>query len=825
MRLSAPGASPAECVVSWPLAGVFATGHASGSIRVSRVVSTARGRRGVYEDVVECVGHTGGVARLLALPTPAHDGGGRPLSLVSVGADNRMRLWDIAAFAALPSSVSSPGGGGEPQPPPARKSFFSAPLSGAAAGAFPAPSAPLASFVAELVGGPAAAPVTSAIAFGPSLVMASAEHTVRMWRHNRREAVSGGGGPGSWRTLAPVAGLPTGAPQSALAASPVGGSGGGGLLVGGGVDGVVSLWDLGAPSPSGAALRVIPGYGSRVHTLLWLPPPDGRLVTGAIGRGEAVKFWDVRSGACTGAYALDSRLLASALLPDGRLVTGHEGGEVLLWDPRRGSRGTTLGWHTGAVTRVAVASDGRPVTGCAHGGSLVRVWHLGALSAAASGGGGAGGGAAASSGGAAAAPAPPRAHCATLVSPVGNARESLGDMSAMGDRCMLYTASSTPAGDDTAVFVWPLPEDLTEDAPQSKAAAADAIVWPQLAALQAAAAAATAPARQPVASAGSPAKQQAQAASGVPSPPPAQVQQPAQPSPPAGRAAPTAAAPRPTSSPSSFDPLNPFCVDNDGSGEVASAPAAAAVASPTPAAAPEAAAAAAQSPASAATAVAAAAAAAVAALEAAVRLRTAYADVADARAAAAASGSSAAGEGGALTDEPAVDEAGARLKSPAVAAVVTASLSPSPPPPDVSDHRAVSPPAAAAVVSTASADAAEPAKASPSRRRSSSTSSSGSDTTASSRGRESDSAAAAAAATAAASAAAAAAESAAAHGARLDAAVARLTAAQAAVAAAQAELAAAAAEVASAASAAAASARDAAAAGAAVVAAATAAHL
>jgi WD40 repeat protein len=247
------------------------------------------------------------VARLLALPSVHDGGGGKPLSLVSVGRDHRMRLWDVAAFAQLPTSPGSGGGDAA-----SRKSFFSTP-----ALAFPAPSAPLASVVCELVGGPTAAPITSAIAYGVTHVIASAEHTVRIWRHNRRDAISGGSG--ALRTLAPVAALPVGAAQSALAGSLVGGTGTtGGLLAGGGIDGGVSVWDLGAST----ALRKISGYASRVHKLLWLPPPDGRLVTCAVGRGEALKFWDVRSGACTGAYALDSRLLCSALLPDGRLVSG-----------------------------------------------------------------------------------------------------------------------------------------------------------------------------------------------------------------------------------------------------------------------------------------------------------------------------------------------------------------------------------------------------------------------------------------------------------------------------------------------------------------------
>ena len=788
MRLSAPGASPVECIASWPQAGVFASGHASGSIRVSRVAAGARGRRGVYEDVVECVGHTGGVARLLALPTLVHEGGRSPppLSLVSVGRDNRVRLWDVAASAPLPTSPGGGGSSGGEASLPQRKSFFSPPA------AFPAPSAPLASFVCELVGGPTAAPVTSAITFGVSFAIASAEHTVRVWRHNRRDAISGGFGSGSSRTLAPVAALPVGAAQSALAASPVGGTGTGGLLAGGGVDGGVTLWDLGAPTPGDAALRSIAGYASRVHSLLWLPPPDGRLVTCAVGRGEAIKFWDVRSGTCTGAYALDSRLLCSVLLPDGRLVSGHESGEVLLWDPRRGSRGVTLGWHTGAVTRAAVSSDGRPVTGCGHGGSLVRVWSLGAPAAAGASGALAGA-SAVSHPAAAGSSASLRVHCATLASPAGNACEALGDMARMGDRCMVYTASSTPAGDDAAVYVWPLPEELTESAPASKAAAVDAIVWPQLAALQAAAAAA--PNRPTGAPTPAPAGGAAAAVAQAPSPTKQAPQQHVE----------VAAAATGTGGYVRAVSLNPFCVDHSGSVAVMAAAAPVAPAAPiaTEAVAPEVASTDTAVPSNA-TAVAAATAAVVAAVEPTIHLRAGLTDVHG--------GESVAEAISAAEDMPAEQQA--RLPLPShgtrVGGVPEPAASAA-----AESCRAQSPPVHAALAPSS------PPGAAPSRHRSKSDSSFTSDSTstsdssgdvgaANSRSRSSYDASAGARgqAVAAIAAQAAAASEAAAHATHLNAASTRLAAAQAALAAAQAALQAAAVEVADAAAAVAAVARS-----------------
>ena len=59
------------------------------------------------------------------------------------------------------------------------------------------------------------------------------------------------------------------------------------------------------------------------------------------------------------------------MLPDGRVVTGGDGGRVLVWDPGAAQRGPVeLGRHDGAVRAVAVLPDGRVVTG---GGAVGRV--------------------------------------------------------------------------------------------------------------------------------------------------------------------------------------------------------------------------------------------------------------------------------------------------------------------------------------------------------------------------------------------------------------------------------------------------------------------
>jgi WD40 repeat protein len=97
--------------------------------------------------------------------------------------------------------------------------------------------------------------------------------------------------------------------------------------------------------------------------------PDGRVVTGA--PAEPLLVWDPINPS-SGPVELGHvyRLQAVAALPDGRVVTSSSDGPILLWDPARPGTDPVV---LGRVHRVAVAvlPDGRVVSGGEDGWILV----------------------------------------------------------------------------------------------------------------------------------------------------------------------------------------------------------------------------------------------------------------------------------------------------------------------------------------------------------------------------------------------------------------------------------------------------------------------
>jgi WD40 repeat protein len=135
-----------------------------------------------------------------------------------------------------------------------------------------------------------------------------------------------------------------------------------GRLVTGGLDGRVLAWD---PAKPGTVPAELGNYRWRVPALAVLP--DGRLV---ICGGNV--FWSAGSDRVE--IAGGSAVVA-AVLPDGRVVTGHHDGRVWVWNPAEpGGRHVELGHHDGRVRAIAVLPDGRVVTGGYFTSDLVLVW-------------------------------------------------------------------------------------------------------------------------------------------------------------------------------------------------------------------------------------------------------------------------------------------------------------------------------------------------------------------------------------------------------------------------------------------------------------------
>jgi WD40 repeat protein len=139
-----------------------------------------------------------------------------------------------------------------------------------------------------------------------------------------------------------------------------------GLVVSGGGNGSVRLWDPGTP---GNPARELGRHKGVVRALA--VTADGLVVS--CGDDGAVRLWDPTTRGDPG-FELGHHKWVSAVAAtaDGLVVSGGRDGAVRLWDPTAsGNPPRELGRHEGAVWSVAVTADGLVVSG---GDNTVRLW-------------------------------------------------------------------------------------------------------------------------------------------------------------------------------------------------------------------------------------------------------------------------------------------------------------------------------------------------------------------------------------------------------------------------------------------------------------------
>lgn len=128
---------------------------------------------------------------------------------------------------------------------------------------------------------------------------------------------------------------------------------GDGLIVSGGVDGVVRLWDPATPEDPG---REVGRHGA----VMALAVIDYRQIV-SVGLSGEVRLWEP-ADPCAARHALNCRSAARAVAAtaDGRIICGYADGTLRLWESdARGDRGHPVGTYRGAIWALAISEDGR----------------------------------------------------------------------------------------------------------------------------------------------------------------------------------------------------------------------------------------------------------------------------------------------------------------------------------------------------------------------------------------------------------------------------------------------------------------------------------
>lgn len=138
-----------------------------------------------------------------------------------------------------------------------------------------------------------------------------------------------------------------------------------GGIVAGTTRGTLHLWD---PLQPGQARTLDASHAGAVGSLL--PLADGRVVSGH-GDGQ-VLLWTPDTGACIALGRHAGFVRALALLPDGRVAAGATDGSLVVHDLAGRAPPLPLVGHSGWIDSLVALSDGRLVS-CANDGT-VRLW-------------------------------------------------------------------------------------------------------------------------------------------------------------------------------------------------------------------------------------------------------------------------------------------------------------------------------------------------------------------------------------------------------------------------------------------------------------------
>ena len=139
-------------------------------------------------------------------------------------------------------------------------------------------------------------------------------------------------------------------------------------LASGSADKTIKLWNLDTLD----SIRTYRGHRQPISALAF--SPDGKLLSSASVDGN-IRVWSTGSGRLLRRlYGHRGRVDSMSFGPDGKtLASSGSDGQLRVWDVQRGRTVRTITGHAGAVNAVSFAPDGRQIASAGQDG-VIRIW-------------------------------------------------------------------------------------------------------------------------------------------------------------------------------------------------------------------------------------------------------------------------------------------------------------------------------------------------------------------------------------------------------------------------------------------------------------------
>ena len=141
------------------------------------------------------------------------------------------------------------------------------------------------------------------------------------------------------------------------------------LIVAGGADGIVRLWDVATKS----CVAKLEGHQNEIKGVAY--SPDGEQVASCSDNGT-IRLWDVASTSCVARFSMSTTVWSVAYSPHGdQIISGSGDGIVRIWDVKKKHCVKEFKGHSSWVHCVAYSSNGQLIASGSRD-STVRLWDV-----------------------------------------------------------------------------------------------------------------------------------------------------------------------------------------------------------------------------------------------------------------------------------------------------------------------------------------------------------------------------------------------------------------------------------------------------------------